>query len=236
MPNTKSVFWWRACVCVLTCPVNPSSYIYSPERSGWLSDRARHQVGNRFCCRDGNRSPIRPISARTLIDWWELSWIWWAPGHFCHAIVIYIVRPYHLIAILHYHTLLGQFVRAYLSCAANISWYGEPMCPVVDWIKCVSGGRRGEPTGLWRELFSHYGAIPSAPASGMWPLLLLPHQADISWVTYGWVLNQLHSGHTLVRVQECREPSQSEQHVFVNPWPELSVPPNAVTDVTWHLS
>lgn len=31
---------------------------------------------------------------------------------FCHAIVIYIVQPYHLIAILHYHTMLGQFVRA----------------------------------------------------------------------------------------------------------------------------
>lgn len=30
----------------------------------------------------------------------------------CHAIVIYIVWPYHLIAILHYYTLLGQFVRA----------------------------------------------------------------------------------------------------------------------------
>lgn len=30
---------------------------------------------------------------------------------FSHAIVIYIVQPYHLIAILHYYTLLGQFVR-----------------------------------------------------------------------------------------------------------------------------
>lgn len=50
------------------------------------------------------------------------------------------------------------------------------MCPVVflDWIKCVSGARgqeRGEPTGLWRESFSYYRAIPSGLASGMWPCL-----------------------------------------------------------------
>lgn len=75
LPNTENLCQIQKvlvglveCVCVLTCPVNPSSYIYSPECFGWLSDRARHQVGKGFCCRDGNQSPIRPISARMLID------------------------------------------------------------------------------------------------------------------------------------------------------------------------
>lgn len=65
----------------LPCAVSPSSlFSLSPELCGWLSGRARHQVGGKLCCRDGNQSPIRPIRTRTLIDWWELSGVWWSPG------------------------------------------------------------------------------------------------------------------------------------------------------------
>lgn len=49
---------YKVCWCVgayvLTCPVKPPSCIGSPGPSGWLSDRARHQVGKGFSCRDGN--------------------------------------------------------------------------------------------------------------------------------------------------------------------------------------
>lgn len=60
---------------VLTCPVNPLSCRSSPRHFERLSD----QVG--FCCRNGSWPPIRPITARMLIDWWELPRLWWSPDH-----------------------------------------------------------------------------------------------------------------------------------------------------------
>lgn len=81
----------------------------------------------------------------------------------CHAIVIYLVQPYHLSAILHNHTLLGQFVRVdrlfVLHSSHQLGFKGM-MWPLVflDWIKLFSGERglgRGEPSGLWPESISH---------------------------------------------------------------------------------
>lgn len=68
VPNTKSVSVfgvWCASVQVGTCVrVDLSCQAFVIH----LLPAARHQVGKGFSWRDGNRSPIRPISARTLID------------------------------------------------------------------------------------------------------------------------------------------------------------------------
>ena len=99
------------CVCVLTRPVRPPSYIHSPERSGRLSGSARHQVGKSILLwgwkqisNQANQcqNVDRLMGAVTdLMSSWPL----------CHAIVIYIARPYHLIAISHYYYFVGAICK-----------------------------------------------------------------------------------------------------------------------------
>lgn len=73
----------------------------------------------------------------------------------------------------------------------------------------------GDSTGLWRESFSHYRAIPSGLASGMWPCLSSKLTSEsgsrLGHSTHRSVQNHKHISYSTGMLR------QSEQHVFVNP-------------------
>lgn len=94
VPSTKRISVFPG---VLTCPVNPLSCRSSPRHFERLSDHLTSNQANH--CKNVDRL-MRAATA--LMKSWP----------FCHAAVIYIVRSYHLNAISHYYTLLGQFVKA----------------------------------------------------------------------------------------------------------------------------
>ena len=179
------------CVCALTHPVRPPSYIHSPELSGRLSGSARHQVGKSILlwgwkqisnqanqCQNHDRL----MGAVTdLMSSWPL----------CHAIVIYIVRPYHLIAISHYYYFVGAICKDWL-----LIYVEQPTSAGIEnrWsqlvflgrIKCVSGGNKAE---AW-IIFSLKGY---SLWCGVWlvalPLLLT--SAGPGHSTYRYFQNQL---------------------------------------------
>lgn len=106
----QKVLLCLVCVCVdLSCQ---SFVIHLLPRAFWMAVRQSQTPGGKRILLQG----CKPISNQAnqchyvdrlmgaVMDFMS-SW------PFCHAIVIYIVRPYHLIAILQYYTLLGQFVR-----------------------------------------------------------------------------------------------------------------------------
>lgn len=189
MPKTKFMVMVCACVSVCVDPSCQSFVIHLLPRVFWMVVRQTQIPGGRRILLQGwklisNQTNQCQNVDRLMGAVMGLMSSW----PFCHTIVIYLVRPFHLIAILHYYTLLGQFVRTgmliYLA-QTNVSRYGGPMSPIVflDWIKCVSGGRGA---GEWRANWAVAWIIFSLRAyslwSGVWHVALpiLPHQADIS--------------------------------------------------------
>lgn len=128
-----------------------------------VRQRDRQQVGEGLCCRDGNRSPIRANQCQNADRLMRLVRDLMKCRPFCHATVVCVIWPYHLNAILHDRTLLGQFVRT--DCLFILhSWHEAVLkswcvqLVFLDLIKCVSGGRgpwQWEPSRLWHESFSH---------------------------------------------------------------------------------
>lgn len=96
-------------------------------------------------------------------------------GWFSHSFVIYTAPSYHLTAISHLHTLLGQFAKAlsaYLSCVDNISrlWNDAANCTLKPPQMCFRWEKAGG-----KELTIGFSIILSLRAnslwSGIWPSL-----------------------------------------------------------------
>lgn len=180
MPKTKFMVMVCACVSVCVDPSCQSFVIHLLPRVFWMVVRQTQIPGGRRILLQGwklisNQTNQCQNVDRLMGAVMGLMSSW----PFCHTIVIYLVRPFHLIAILHYYTLLGQFVRTgmliYLAQPTSAGMAGR-WVQSCFWIglnvfQVGEGQGSGEPTGLWRESFSHYGPIPSGLVSGMWPCL-----------------------------------------------------------------
>ncbi len=113
MPSTKSISVFGAvCVCVCVDLPCQAFVIHSLPRAFWMAVRQSQTPGGKRILLQGwklisNQANQCQNVDRLMGAVMDLMSSW----PFCHAIVIYIVLPYHLIAILDYYTLLGQFVR-----------------------------------------------------------------------------------------------------------------------------
>lgn len=138
--------WACICECSLACSLKSSSCICPPEPVLWMTVRHGQTPGGNRIQLEGWKHISNQVNLCQNID--RLMGAVMDLMSFCrfyHAIVIYVVQPYHLIAILHYYF----FVRwsdstdclFILESKDQLAWTNSCPFMLLDWIKCVSGGK-----------------------------------------------------------------------------------------------